>query len=159
MKKLLLIGGAFGACAVVLLGVGAAVLIGASALFGDYGTRIELQKGELYYCETVTSKEALSLADFLNEQYGELDNEISFQVDRVDGDVCLRMCTQSIAWETDDMDYSFHALELLVQTTIFKNENVKVQMCDEFMTVKKTIDMCPPETSNVLSDAMATAGN
>ena len=136
MKKLLLIGGICGAALVLL-----------SVFSGGYGTRIELKKGELYYSETVTLEEAQSLADFLNNQYGEVDNEITFQVDRVENEICVRMCAQPSTWETDDSDYMFSALELLIQANVFEEENVKIQLCDESMEVKKTIDSIPWVTS------------
>ena len=144
MKKLL--GGIVGTSAVILF-------LGAATFLGNHGTRIELQNGELFYTETVTPEEANSLADFLNTQFGEQANTTSFQVDRVDNEVCVRMCAQSIAWETDDLDTSFHALELLIQTIVFPAENVKLQLCDEYIEVKKTIDAPGPEASQDLSNA------
>ncbi len=149
MKKLLSIGKTVVVSAVVLL---AGVAILGASLSSEYGTRIELEKGELFYTASVTPAEAESLAKFLNDQYGELDNEITFQADRVDGNACFRMCVQSVAWETDDLDASFMALEILLQTSVFAEENVKVQLCDQNMTVKKTIDTFPLETSNTVQD-------
>jgi hypothetical protein len=138
MKKALMIGGAG---FVTLTGMAITTLIAAAILFGDSrGERIEFKNGELFYTEQVDAHQAQKLADFLQEQYGDLKNKKSIQLDRKDNDVIVRLCAQPSTWQTDDLDYSFQAIEYLMQLEVFKNENVVVELCDPYFKPKKLID-------------------
>ena len=147
MRKVIIWGGVTAATTVLMLGVGVTALIAASFLMeGSRGERIEIRNGELYYKDTVTSEEARKLADFLDEQFGSFENQKTFQVDRCDGAVRVRMCAQPKTWETDELDYSYVAIEALLQLDVFPNENVKIELCDRYLNVKKEIDKFPVKT-------------
>ena len=144
MKKALIIGGSLGAVMMLTAVVGVVALVAAAAMLGDSrGDRIAFKNGELYYKDSIETSEAEALADYLEKQFGSLKNQKTFQVERVGKDIMVRMCARPSTWETDDMDYSYQALEMMLQMKVFTDENVVVQLCDKYIKPQKTIDAFP----------------
>ena len=144
MKKVLIIGGSAGGAMVLLAGLSVVALVAAAVMMGNSrGERISFQNGELYYKDSIETSEAEALANYLEEQFGSLKNQKTFQVERDGEDIMVRMCTQSKAWETDKLDYSYQALEMMLQMKVFTDENVVVQLCDQNLKPQKTIDSFP----------------
>jgi hypothetical protein len=107
------------------------------------GERIAFKNGELYYTENVSKEQADSLADYLEELYGDLENQKTFQLDRRGDDMIVRMCANSQALETNKLDASFMALEMLIQQTVFTDNNVVVELCDQDLETRKSFDNFP----------------
>ena len=109
-------------------------------LVPNYGERIEIRNGELYYTENVSQEQAQSLAALLDEQFGELENFKSFQLDEADGNTIVRMCAIEQTWQSDDMDNSWLEMEALLEHHGFTDRNVVFEICNEFMQTRKLFD-------------------
>lgn len=141
MKTLAIIGSALVAIMTLLTGVTVAAVVGVAMLLSNqFGERIEIKNGELYYTENVTEDQATELAQMLEENFGELSNFKSFQLDRDGENLIVRMCAESRAWETNDLDYSFRAMEVLLETELSFDENMVFQVCDRQLQPMKTFD-------------------
>ncbi len=129
---------------VFLVLAGFATIVFAFVVWANsFGSRITFKNGELYYTENVQEAEAQQFADLLEEQFGDLENQKSFQLDRIKDDVIVKMCAVSKAWETDELDYSYRAIEAFFQVGAFEGENVIFHICDPNFTIKKTFDELP----------------
>ena len=145
MKKALIIAGSAMA---IFMGLAVTTLFAAVMFFGDTrGERIEFKNGELFYTKYVTEEDAKKLAMLFEKLYGDFDNHKTMQVDRSDKEVIVRMCAMPNTWNTDELDESFRALEFLIQTEVFEGQNVRIELCDQYLQMKKTIDHWPNEKS------------
>ena len=105
MKKALLIVTSIVCGTIAMAALSLAGIIAIAMVIGSpHGERIAIQNGELYYTESVNKQEAQRLAEFLEEQYGELENQKTFQMDQNGEDVIVRMAAMDKAWKTDDYD-------------------------------------------------------
>ncbi|MEM7452845.1 MAG: hypothetical protein AAF456_00690 [Planctomycetota bacterium] len=111
----------------------------------NLGECIEVNNSEVYYTENVTEAEAQKLVEFVESLTAETPQEITFQLDKRGDDYLYRMCAQPIAYETDDLDASWIATETLLEQDVFPGANVIVELCDDSMTTRKTIDESQPE--------------
>lgn len=144
MKKGMIICGVVGGAGAVLMGLCVVSAAVAMAMAGNSnGERIAFKNGELYYTENVSKEQADSLADYLEELYGDLENQKTFQLDRRGDDMIVRMCANSQALETNKLDASFMALEMLIQQTVFTDNNVVVELCDQDLETRKSFDNFP----------------
>jgi len=145
MKQVMIVGGIVGALVVLVSGVAATVVVGAVLMLGNqYGTKMQVKCGELYYTENASEEEASALAKFLDETYGDSQNQITFQLDKTsDGTMIVRMCAQPKAWQTKQYDMSFIATEMLIQQQVFPDSNVVFELCDDSMKTQKTFDETP----------------
>ena len=129
----------------LLFAAGMAALVGV-AILTDGNERIRISVGELYYTNNVEQEQAERLAGFLDAQFSDLENFITFQLDRRQDAFVVRMCAQPQAWESDDLDYSFVAMEILLQQEVFSADNVVFEVCDEHMKTRKTFDRFEPNS-------------
>ena len=145
MKPLVIVAVAFVFGCFAVTALAATVLVGVAMMGSPYGERLAYESGEVYYTENVTESDAQRFADYMQEQWGELNNFVTFQLEReaATGIMHVRMCAKPQAWESDDLDYSFIALETLLQKDVFPGENVVFALCDDELETRKTIDEYP----------------
>ena len=133
---------------VLLFGCFAATTLFAAAVFvvvslGDsFGTRLEYAGGEVYYKDSVSEEEAQKFANYMQEDWSNLGDFVTFQLERDEqaSTVFVRMCAKSETWETNDYDAALMALELLLQKEVFAGEDVAYELCDDKLVPQKTID-------------------
>ena len=146
----LLVGG-FAASALIAAAVVVAVSMG-----GSHGTRLTYPSGEVYYKDTVSTEEAQKFADYMHEQWSEHENFVTFQLERDQQihTVYVRMSAKAEAWETNQYDASFMALELLLEKDVFPGENVVYELCDDRLVPQKSLDKFPIEDKDLDSKSI-----
>ena len=135
-----------------LLLSGAAAVTTLLALFGnDYGTKIEIGNGELYYTDNVEEADAVKLGDYLETEVDYFEGDPrTVQLDRQENSLIVRFCVQDGAWDDSQATLGFTAMEALLSTFVFENENVVVELCDDQMETRYVIEGIEPSLDDVI---------
>ncbi|REK24332.1 MAG: hypothetical protein DWQ41_15015 [Planctomycetota bacterium] len=131
---------------------GVAALTALLALFGnDYGTKIEIGSGELYYTDNVEEAEAVKLGDYLETEVEYFSGDPrTVQLDRTGGSLVVRFCVQDGAWDDSQATRGFTAMEALLSTFVFEDENVVVELCDDVMETRYVIEGVEPSPGDLI---------
>lgn len=105
-----------------------------------FGEKLPFQNGELYFTDNVTQRQAESLVKFLDEMYGDLENFKSYQLDRDGNELVVRSVVNDRALNTNELDDSFEAVEFLLQTQVFPDSEVRLELTDTQFQTRRTFN-------------------
>ena len=144
-----------------------ALLISASLAFAltscdNWGEKLTFNGGDLYYTENVTKDDADKLGNWLVENEFFDGKEKSVQLDKKEGSYHVRMVVGEEFREDEVYKAQVGVFATLIETSVFKGNNVEIHMCDEsFKTlhvIEGAIDPNKAEAPAEMPEVPAPAG-
>jgi len=113
-----------------------ALLITASLAFAltscdNWGEKLTFNGGDLYYKVNVTKDEADKLGNWLVENEFFDGEEKSVQLDKKEGTYQVRMVVGEEFQEDEAYKAQVGIFATLIETSVFKGNNVEIHVCDE----------------------------
>lgn len=103
----------------------------------NYGTKMELEGGELYYTENVSEEEAKKLGEWLETYYLKGNPGAAVQIDK-DGETYLAKFVIKDEIDVEDQAIGNFAGELQIAISqLFDDAKVNVHLCDGQLETRK----------------------
>lgn len=104
------------------------------------GQRLAFRNGELYFTGRVTQRQAEKVLEFLDDMYGEQPNFKSYQLDKDGNELVLKSVVGESALNSNELDYAFEAVEFLLQTVVFTDDPVRLELTDTNFNTRKVFN-------------------
>ncbi len=120
----------------VMLGIICSVMLAGCQSFGK---KLEFNKGELYYTDSVTEVEANKLGNYLVQEQFFDGKEKTVQLKKEGNTYQVRFVIQKAMQDNQEVIDGFEAFSAEASSKIFNNAPVEVHICDDRLNTVKVV--------------------